>query len=74
MTGVDIDDESAKSRSWELLKQPFGDAEERWYGLDIRLLHGSFEALCIESVGYHDAIVSVEGGPTQFPRNRKGRN
>ncbi|KAI5840879.1 hypothetical protein BZA05DRAFT_476309 [Tricharina praecox] len=60
MTGVDIDDEVAQSKSWMFLEQPFGDEEDRWRGLDIRLLQGSFEALRIEDVGYHEVIVSAE--------------
>jgi len=72
MTGVDIDEEAANSQSWSLLKQPVGDEDGRWHELDIRLLHGSFEALRTEGVGYHEVIVSIEGEFNPIPLQSKG--
>jgi hypothetical protein len=60
MTGIDVDDDHANGMSWEILRPGPRDSE-RWRPLNIKLLHGSFENLSLTNVGYHDAVVSVEG-------------
>ena len=65
MTGVDVDERLLDSELSAALS-PEGyygidAASERWYGLDVRVLLGSFEHMRLHSVGHHDVIVAIEG-------------